>query len=63
MKRAEPDAIEIPGLDVPKAKRYSRTRLASSITRTRFLVLSATRVLQRSLVYDGVSIAPHFEQR
>src|SRR5215218_3822121 len=28
MKRAEPEAIEIPGLDVAKAKRYSRTKLA-----------------------------------
>jgi STE24 endopeptidase len=27
MKRTEPGAIEIPGLDVAKAKRYSRTRL------------------------------------
>ncbi len=28
MKRAQPEAIEIPGLDRAKAKRYSRTRLA-----------------------------------
>jgi STE24 endopeptidase len=28
MKRAHPEPIEIPGLDVAKAKRYSRTRLA-----------------------------------
>jgi STE24 endopeptidase len=28
MKRAEPEAVEIPGLDVAKAKRYSRTKLA-----------------------------------
>ena len=28
MKRANPEAVEIPGLDVAKAKRYSRTRLA-----------------------------------
>ena len=34
MKRAEPEAIEIPGLDVPKAKRYSRTRLAALLLST-----------------------------
>jgi hypothetical protein len=27
MKRVQPEAVEIPGLDVAKAKRYSRTKL------------------------------------
>jgi STE24 endopeptidase len=39
MKRAEPGAIEIPGLDVPKAKRYSRMRLAVLLLSTLWTVV------------------------
>jgi STE24 endopeptidase len=39
MKRAQPEAIEIPGLDVARAKRYSRTRLAVLVLSTLWTVV------------------------
>jgi STE24 endopeptidase len=39
MMRAESEAIEIPGLDVAKAKRYSRTRLAVLLLSTLWTVV------------------------
>jgi len=39
MKRAQPAAIEIPGLDVAKAKRYSRTKLAVLLLSTLWTVV------------------------
>jgi STE24 endopeptidase len=38
MKRGKPEAVEIPGLDVAKAKRYSRTRLALLVLSTLWTV-------------------------
>ena len=39
MKRAQPEAVEIPGLDVAKAKRYSRTKLVVLLLSTLWSVV------------------------
>ena len=74
MKRAEPEAIEIPGLDVAKAKRYSRTRLAVLLLSTLWTVArlrlvcvgpaggAAERVDRRVCFRTGGSQRRHFSR-